>query len=135
MNRIAIDIDEVLVKFLFPMAKHHHKVHKLWSKPKYNYVYREIFEIDEATSQRMVREFYQSKDFMDLIRVVKSLKKLGMMKKNSVILYGTDDFVSKVVGTKIMLPIFKKEGVKMSSAKKRKRGLKVSFRVYSMMSS
>ena len=40
MNRIAIDIDEVLVKFLFPLAKHHNKVHKLWSKPKYNYIYR-----------------------------------------------------------------------------------------------
>ena len=66
MNRVAIDIDEVLVKFLYPLAKHHNKVHKLWSKPKYNYVYREVFDIDEPTSQRMVREFYQSKDFIDL---------------------------------------------------------------------
>jgi branched-chain amino acid transport system substrate-binding protein len=59
---------------------------------------------------------YTESEFLQFIRVVKSLKKLGMMKKNSVILYGTDDFVSKVVGTKIMLPIFKKEGVKMGSA-------------------
>lgn len=66
MNRIAIDVDEVLVKFLYPMAKHHKQVHKLWSKSKYNYVYRQIFEIDEVESQRMVREFYKSKDFMDL---------------------------------------------------------------------
>ena len=44
MNRVAIDIDEVLVKFLFPMANHHHQLHKLRSKPKYRYVYREIFE-------------------------------------------------------------------------------------------
>lgn len=59
---------------------------------------------------------YTESEFLQFIRVVKSMKKLGMMKKNSVILYGTDDFVSKVVGTKIMLPIFKKEGVKMGSA-------------------
>lgn len=59
---------------------------------------------------------YTESEFLQFIRVVKSLKKLGMMKKNTVILYGTDDFVSKVVGTKIMLPIFKKEGVKMASA-------------------
>lgn len=58
---------------------------------------------------------YTESEFLQFVRVVKSLKKLGMMKKNSVILYGTDDFVSKVVGTKIMLPIFKKEGVKMGS--------------------
>ena len=51
MNRVAIDIDEVLVKFLFPMAKYHNKVIQ---KSRYSYVYREIFEIDESTSQKMV---------------------------------------------------------------------------------
>lgn len=66
MNRIAIDVDEVLVKFLYPMAKHHGQVHKLLSKPKHKYIYRQIFDIDELESQRMVREFYKSKDFMDL---------------------------------------------------------------------
>ena len=83
MNRIAIDIDEVLVKFLFPMAKHHHKVHKLRCKPKYNYVYREIFEIDEVTSQRMVGEFYQSKDFMDLVPIKGSQKAMYKLKRHS----------------------------------------------------
>ena len=74
MNRAAIDIDEVLVKFLFPMANHHRKVHKIWSKPKYRYVYREIFEVDEPTSQKMVHEFYQSKDFMNLTPIRGSQK-------------------------------------------------------------
>ena len=60
MNRVAIDVDEVLVNFLFPMANHNYKLHKLRSKPKYNYVYREIFEIDEPSSKKMVQEFYQS---------------------------------------------------------------------------
>lgn len=63
MNRVAIDIDEVLVNFLYPMAKHHHKKIR---KPKYNYVYREIFDIDEVTSQKMVQDFYKSRDFSKL---------------------------------------------------------------------
>lgn len=50
------------------------------------------------------------------IRVVNTLKKKGMLKKSTVVLYGTDDFISKVVGLKIMVPIFKKFGVKMASS-------------------
>jgi hypothetical protein len=63
MNRVAIDIDEVLVKFLFPMAKFHKQT---ITKPKYSYVYREIFDIDEPASQKMVHDFYQSKAFTEL---------------------------------------------------------------------
>ena len=47
MNRVAIDIDEVLVKFLFPMAKFHKQT---ITKPKYSYVYREIFGKDVNSS-------------------------------------------------------------------------------------
>ena len=81
MNRVAIDIDEVLVKFLFPMANHHRQVHKIWSKPKYRYVYREIFEVDEPTSQKMVQEFYQSKDFMNLTPMRGSQKAMFNLKE------------------------------------------------------
>ena len=81
MNRIAIDIDEVLVQFLFPMAKHNHKTHKLWSKPKYNYVYREIFEIDETSSHEMVQEFYKSKAFMDLQPIPGSQKAMYKLRR------------------------------------------------------
>jgi 5'(3')-deoxyribonucleotidase len=63
MNRVAIDIDEVLTKFLVPMARFHKQ--KI-IKPKYSYVYREIFDIDEPASQKMVKEFYQSKAFTEL---------------------------------------------------------------------
>jgi 5'(3')-deoxyribonucleotidase len=63
MNRVAIDIDEVLTKFLVPMARFHKQ--KI-IKPKYSYVYREIFDIDEPASQKMVKEFYQSKSFTEL---------------------------------------------------------------------
>lgn len=83
MNRIAIDIDEVLVKFLYPLAKHHNKVHKLWSKPKYNYIYREVFDIDESTSQQMVREFYKSKAFMDLVPIKGSQAAMYSLKRHA----------------------------------------------------
>ena len=63
MNRIAIDVDECLVQFLYPMAKHHHRVIR---KPRFNYVYRQIFDIDEESSRRMVREFYRSEAFLNL---------------------------------------------------------------------
>lgn len=83
MNRVAIDVDEVLVKFLFPMAKHNHKIHKLRSKPKYNYVYREIFDIDEVTSRKMVQEFYKSKDFLDLIPIPGSQKAMYKLRRGT----------------------------------------------------
>jgi hypothetical protein len=63
MNRIAIDVDECLVQFLYPMAKYHRRVIR---KPRFNYVYRQIFDIDEEESRRMVREFYKSEAFLNL---------------------------------------------------------------------
>lgn len=87
MNRVAIDVDEVLVNFLYPMAKHHNKVHKLLSKPKYNYVYRQIFDIDETESQKMVREFYKSKDFMELTPIIGSQLAMYKLRANAKKMY------------------------------------------------
>jgi len=58
---------------------------------------------------------YTESEFLQFIRVVQSLKKLGRLKQNTAILYGTDDVVSKIVGLKIMVPVLKKAGVKMGS--------------------
>jgi uncharacterized HAD superfamily protein len=65
MNRVAIDIDEVLVPFVKPMAK--------WrglkmppSNTRYKYVYREMFNITEEESRQMVEEFYRSPEFVQL---------------------------------------------------------------------
>lgn len=58
---------------------------------------------------------YTESEFLQFVRVVNTLKKLDRMKQNSVILYGTDDVVSKAVGLNIMAPVFKKEGVKTGS--------------------
>jgi len=71
MNRVAIDIDEVLVKFLFPMTRFHKRT---ITRPKYSYVYREIFDIDEPASQKMVHDFYQSKAFTELTPIIGSQK-------------------------------------------------------------
>ena len=61
MNRIAIDIDEVLMPFVKPMADW--RGHKMPRRRGYNYVYREMFGISEFESQKMVREFYDSRAF------------------------------------------------------------------------
>tara|TARA_R110001592_G_scaffold51_1_gene271 strand:- start:579 stop:1178 length:600 start_codon:yes stop_codon:yes gene_type:complete len=57
---IAVDIDEVLCPFLFPLMK--------WKKftpksKKYPYHYSKIMDISEQDSQKMVQEFYNSEDF------------------------------------------------------------------------
>lgn len=78
MNRVAIDIDEVLVKFLPSMAKYHNKVIR---KTRYSYVYRDIFDIDEPASQKMVREFYKSKAFTDLTPIQGSQKAMFNLKE------------------------------------------------------
>lgn len=61
MNRIAIDIDEVLMPFVKPMAVW--KGHKMPRRRGYNYVYREMFNITEYESKKMVSEFYESRAF------------------------------------------------------------------------
>ena len=63
MNRIAVDIDETLLHFLPNMAKYHKM--ELPCK-RFRYVYRNIFDITEARSKRMVIDFYNSQEFHDL---------------------------------------------------------------------
>ena len=68
MNRVAIDIDEVLVPFLNPMARYHKQKSGIQKTdtPKYSYVYRDIFNVTEEESQKMVQEFYKSGHFQVL---------------------------------------------------------------------
>lgn len=61
MNRIAIDIDEVLMPFVKPMADW--RGLKMPRHRGYRYVYREMFKMTEFESQKMVREFYESQAF------------------------------------------------------------------------
>lgn len=64
LKKVAVDVDEVLVNLLQPMANW--KKHKLPTTKRYNYLYREIFNVSEEESQKILHEFYQSKDFMYL---------------------------------------------------------------------
>ena len=63
-TRIAVDMDEVLVNILEPMAKWRGVA--LPTKPKYKYLYREIFNCTEEQSQEILHKFYRSKDFLYL---------------------------------------------------------------------
>jgi hypothetical protein len=80
MQKIAIDIDEVLMPFVKPMAK--------WrglkmpaSNQRYEYVYKTMFNITESESSKMVEEFYQSEDFYKIQPIVRS--QIGMVKLKS----------------------------------------------------
>jgi len=53
-------------------------------------------------------------EYLQFIRVLKTLKKRGMLKKKVAILYAPDDVVSKAVGIFIMKPLFKKFGVELA---------------------
>lgn len=53
-------------------------------------------------------------EYIQMLRVVKTLKGRDALKKSVAIMYGTDDVVSKAVGLFIMKPIFEKEGVNIT---------------------
>jgi 5'(3')-deoxyribonucleotidase len=63
-SKIAIDVDEVLVHLLKPMAKR--RGVKLPENKKYNYLYREVFNCTEEESQVILRDFYMSEEFRNL---------------------------------------------------------------------
>ena len=53
-------------------------------------------------------------EFLQFNRLVSSMKKKGMAIANTSVLYVSDEFVSKAVGTKLMPAVFGKQGVEMS---------------------
>ena len=78
MNRIAVDIDEVLCHFVESMARHNNLT--LPKKQIYSYVYRDMFKISEKKSSKMVRDFYNSKEFDDLTPIHGSRAIIQMMR-------------------------------------------------------
>ena len=89
MNKIAIDIDEVLVPFLNPMTRYHGQKSciRKTDKPKYNYVYRDIFNVTEKESQKMVQEFYKSGHFKVLQPIRGSQKAMLAFSRNAKKMY------------------------------------------------
>lgn len=55
-------------------------------------------------------------EFLQFLRVVQTLKEKGRLSKSVAIMYGTDDVVSKVVGLRIMKPVFERNKVKLATA-------------------
>ena len=81
MMRVAIDIDEVLVPLLLPMAKYHGKT--LPRIAKYPYVFKDVFRVSEERSQEMLREFYDSKEFAELQPIEHAQEALSRMKEKN----------------------------------------------------
>jgi len=83
MNRIAIDIDEVLVPLLDPLARFHRR--KLPQHVNHPYVFRELFKCSEAESQKMIQEFYDSREFSELRPMKDSQYVLSRLSKKNTI--------------------------------------------------
>ena len=96
MNRVAIDIDETLVHFLPNLAKFHKRT---LPSGKYKYVYRDIFQVPEIKSKKMVIDFYKSEEFMELTPIIGCHKKLKEMRQRVDKMYvitGRQDYVRKL---------------------------------------
>lgn len=61
MNRIAIDLDEVLVPFLRPLANYHRRE---LPKTKHPYVFREVFDCTAQEAQGLIYDYYKSPEFL-----------------------------------------------------------------------
>ena len=79
-----------------------------------------IVQIPNASSAPKLADNYSyayrltESEYLQFLRVVKTLKKRNALKKSVAIMYGTDDVVSKAVGLAIMKPIFTSEKVKIT---------------------
>ena len=90
---IAVDIDEVLCPFLYPMMR--------WKKftpksKKYPYHYAKIMNISEEDSQKMVQEFYNSKDFGEIMPLMGSQAGIAYLKSRGHKLYAVTGRQSSV---------------------------------------
>lgn len=93
MNRIAVDIDEVLMPFVKPMAKW--KKLTMPERPKYGYIYSNMFKITNNESKEMVREFYKSEVFgmiQPLEGSVDAIKKLREHSEKMYIVTGRQEY-------------------------------------------
>lgn len=78
MNRLAVDIDEVLVPFVEPMARW--KGLKMPRRRGYAYVYRDMFGITDLESRELVLDFYETETFAALRPLQGSQEALGRLR-------------------------------------------------------
>lgn len=64
MNRVAIELDEVLFPFIRPMVKHFNKtIPKEVNSCRQRYVYKELLNVDESMCRKMIRDYSESEKF------------------------------------------------------------------------
>jgi len=90
---IAVDIDEVLCPFLFPLMK--------WKKfqpktDKYPYHYAKIMNISEKESQKLVQDFYSSDEFAKIMPLMGAQAGIGYLKNRGHKLYAVTGRQSSV---------------------------------------
>ena len=79
--RIAVDIDEVLAPFFGTMTRWKRPVKQL--PKKFKYIYKDVYNISDSESEKLVKDFYDSSDFFEMKPlphsqdVIKELKNSG----------------------------------------------------------
>ena len=81
MKRVAVDIDEVLVSFVKPMAKF--RGYKMPTAQKYAYIYKDMFNITETESRNMVHDFYESEAFAKLRPLPGACTQMGYLRNHA----------------------------------------------------
>ena len=61
MNRVAIDLDEVLFPFIKPMLKHFNR--SLPNEKTHEILYRDLLNVDESMCRKMIRDYSESEKF------------------------------------------------------------------------
>ena len=84
MQRIAVDLDEVLVPLLKPMAEWHRRE---LPKRKHPYLFRDVFRVSEDESRRMLYEFYRSPEFLYLQPILGSQRAMIHMRHGAEKMY------------------------------------------------
>lgn len=79
--RIGVDIDEVLAPFLPTMLRWRSPQRIL--PPKYKYLYRDIYDISEKESAKLVRHFYESESFARMPPIKHSVEAMKELKKDN----------------------------------------------------
>jgi hypothetical protein len=64
MNRVAIELDEVLFPFIKPMVKHFNKtIPNEVNSCRQRHVCKELLNVDESMSRKMIRDYSESEKF------------------------------------------------------------------------
>ena len=77
--RIGVDIDEVLAPFLPTMTRWRSPQRTL--PPRYKYLYRDIYDISQKESKKLVQDFYETEEFATMSPIKYSVDAMRELKK------------------------------------------------------